>query len=274
LFLEKLLGYLTETQRLLLDILSIYRNPVSKEAIEVHKVSLARPDRRKLANLSLLECIVLEDKDLYYVHRLTAQYLLQQMKAAVRKRFHKKAAKYFETLRDEEGKIDVMDYVESRWHYLQAGLWNKAAEITFDLSSYLRDRGFTHWAMELLQELELTKLKEENRAEVHHRLGILFGEFFGEYDKALIHYNKALEIKEKIGDIAGAARSMAQMGTLYFQQDKFETALEYFIQAFIVFAKIGSPYANQARNDIARVREKLPEEQFYAILKKFNLTPS
>ncbi|MCP5106088.1 MAG: ATP-binding protein, partial [bacterium] len=77
---------------------------VPVEAIEVHKVSLARPDRKKLANLSLLECVDLENKDLYYVHRLTALYLLQQMKAAERKRYHKKAAKYFAGLRDEEGK--------------------------------------------------------------------------------------------------------------------------------------------------------------------------
>jgi hypothetical protein len=82
-----------------------------------------------------------------------------------------------------------------------------------------------------------------------------------------------MEIDEKIGDIAGAALSMAQIGTLYFNQNKFETALELFIQAFLVFAKIGSPYANQARKDIARVREKLPQEQFNAILKKFNLSP-
>jgi hypothetical protein len=80
-----------------------------------------------------------------------------------------------------------------------------------------------------------------------------------------------LEIKEKIGDIAGVALSNVQMGTLYFKQSKFETALKFFIKAFLVFAKIGSPYANQAKKDITRVREKLTEEQFNAILKEFNL---
>ena len=167
--------------------------------------------------------------------------------------------------------------------------------------------------MELLEDLELEKLKEENRAIVHNRIGILYGDFFGEYEQALFHFNQALEINEKIdnikgvsaslhqigiiyqykgdydaaltqyqksmeidekiGDIAGVARTMAQIGTLYFNQNKFETALELFIQAFLVFAKIGSPYANQARKDIARVREKLPQEQFNAILNEFNLNP-
>ena len=101
----------------------------------------------------------------------------------------------------------------------------------------------------------------------------LKNQYKGDYDAALTQYQKSMEIDEKIGDIAGAALSMAQLGTLYFNQNKFETALEYFIQAFLVFAKIGSPYANQARKGISRVREKLPQEQFNAILKEFNLTP-
>lgn len=90
-----------------------------------------------------------------------------------------------------------------------------------------------------------------------------------DYDAALKEYQTSLEIREKIGDIAGAALSKAQIGTLYFAQNKFETALRNFIQAYLVFDKIGSPYANQAKKNIARVREKMPEEQFNAILKEF-----
>jgi len=393
LFLDTLTGYLDKSQHRLLDILAIYREPVPGEAAAAQGIVLEDDDCRKLEDLSLLECIVLEDKDLYYVHRLTAQYLLQQMLAAQRKRYHKKAAGYFESLQTEEGKILLEDLIEARWHYLQAGEWNKAAEITFDLEDYLSLRGYTHRAMELLGELELEKLTEENRAIVHNRIGILYGEFFGEYEQALFHYNQALEIfekmddikgvsynlhqigmiyeykgdydvaliqyqksmeidekigdikgvsyslhqigmiyqdkgdydsalkqyqkslemKEKIGDIKGVSSSLhnigaiyqhkgdydaalqnyqqaleifkkigdivnsamciAQMGTLYFNQNKFETALELFIQAFLVFAKIGSPYANKVRKLISRVREKLPQEQFNAILKEFNLSP-
>jgi tetratricopeptide (TPR) repeat protein len=125
------------------------------------------------------------------------------------------AAKYFEAIRDEEGKIFLDDLIEARWHYLQAGQWNKAAEITFDLEDYLSLRGYPQWAMELLGELELTKLKEENWAEVHHRMGILYGEFFGEYEKALSHYNQALEINEKIDNIKGVSSSLHNIGAIY-----------------------------------------------------------
>lgn len=310
LFLDRLLGYLSPSQHQLLDVLSIYRNLVPAEAITVHNVNIERKDRRKLSDLSLLECFDLEDKELYYVHRLTAQYLLEQMKGAERKRYFKTAAGYFEALQDEEGKILLDDLIEARWHYIQAGELNKAAEITFDLEGYLRLRGYPHRAMELLQALELKKLKDKNKSTANNRIGILF-QNFGEYEKALCHFKKALEIneknndekgasanlhqigmiyqdkgdyeaalnnyqksmeiKEKIGNIAGAALSNAQMGTLYFKQNKFETALKFFVQAFLVFAKIGSPYANQSKKDITRVREKLPEDQFNAILKEFKL---
>jgi len=55
---------------------------------------------------------------------------------------------------------------------------------------------------------------------------------------------------------------------LYFEQNQFETALKLFLQAFAIFAKIGSPNVDQAKNDIARCREKMPEEHFRAILKE------
>lgn len=61
------------------------------------------------------------------------------------------------------------------------------------------------------------------------------------------------------------------MGILSFKQSQFESSLKFFIQAYLVFAKIGAPYANQAKKYIAKVRENLLEEQFNAILKEFNL---
>jgi len=37
-------------------------------------------------------------------------------------------------------------------------------------------------------------------------------------------------------------------------------------------SKIGAPYANLAKDYITKIKEKLPREQFNAILKEFNLT--
>jgi tetratricopeptide (TPR) repeat protein len=432
LFLDKLFTYLSKPQALLLDILAIYRNPVPEPAIKAHKVSMKKTDRRKLLDLSLLECIDAEGENLYYVHRLTAHYLLSQMEKAVENKYHLQAAQYFENLRTEDGKVDLYDYIEARWHYLQAGEWDKAADATFSLEQYLTLHGFPQWSMELLKELEVDKLNETNQlitygqignlyyhfgeydesiycynkayeiaeknndlkhsatalhqigmiyqakgdydealkqyqkaleikekigdikglSESFHQVGIIYhykgdydealkqyqksleikenigdikgiansfgqigmiyekkgdydealkqyqkaketfekiddikgvssslsniGEIYqykGDYDEAIKQYQKSMEIDEKIGDIPGLAISMGQMGSLYLQRKEFAMALEFFIQAFLIFTKIGSPNANKVKKWILETHENLPEEQFHAILKKFELSP-
>jgi tetratricopeptide (TPR) repeat protein len=105
-----------------------------------------------------------------------------------------------------------------------------------------------------------------------HQIGNIYY-LKGDYDAALQNYQQALEIRGKIGDIKGLAESMGQMGLLSFQQNQLESALKLFIQAFLVFAKIGSPSANLAKDYIIKIKEKLPREQFNAILKEFKLTP-
>jgi tetratricopeptide (TPR) repeat protein len=105
-----------------------------------------------------------------------------------------------------------------------------------------------------------------------HNIGLIYHEK-GNYEAALKHYQKSLEIEKKIGDIPGLAISLYQVGKLHFQKKEFATALEFSIQAFLIFTKIGSPYANQARKDIARASEKLSEDKFHAILKEFKLSP-
>jgi tetratricopeptide (TPR) repeat protein len=268
LFLERLVGYLEDSQRRLLNAAAVYRIPVKKEAVMAHKVSIKREDRGKLVDLSLLE--YLKDTDLYYVHRLTAHYLMGKMRKDTCHRYHCRAAEYFKEIKDEEGNVYVEDYFESRWHYLQAEEWDRAAEVTFALESYLTLHGFPQQSMELLKEVEEKDLDEKNRSNVFHVMGILHQDF-GDYEAALTRYQKAMEIQEKIGDIVGAALSTAQMGTLFFEQKQFEPALKLFCQAFLVFAKVGAPYAKHAAGYIARVGEKMTEEQFAKILEEFGL---
>jgi tetratricopeptide (TPR) repeat protein len=76
-----------------------------------------------------------------------------------------------------------------------------------------------------------------------HQIGIIYQDK-GDYDTALKQYQKAKENFDKIGDIAGKASSMNQMGALYLDQNQFETALKLSLQAYAIFAIIGSPNAN------------------------------
>jgi tetratricopeptide (TPR) repeat protein len=121
-------------------------------------------------------------------------------------------------IQDEQDNKYIEDSIESRRHFIQQGEWDRAAEITFALESYLTIHGFPQKSMELLMELDGKQLSDKNRSIVYHQMGNLFAGF-GNYDAALMQYQKSLEICEKIGDIKGKAKILHQIDIIYQLKD-------------------------------------------------------
>ena len=238
LFLGKLIDYLTPAQRLIMEVLSIYRDPVMEQAVTAQGIGMAWEDYRGLMDLSLLESIQEEDGQLYYVHRLTAQYVLAGMEEGVRNKYHRQAGQYFEGIQNEKGEKYINYYIESRWHYLQAGEWDSAAEITFALEDYLTLHGFPQWSMELLRELDVEKLDEAHQLITYGRIGDLYQDF-GEYDKSIAFYQKAFDIAQGNNDLINEAAALHQIGMIYQFKGDYEAALRQYQQSLEIFEKIG-----------------------------------
>jgi tetratricopeptide (TPR) repeat protein len=236
LFLDRLVGYLSKSRRKLLNALSVFRIPVGDEALKSLGVEMDPKSRRQLEDLSLLEN--LRDEGLYYVHRLTAHFLSVKMGPATRKRFHIRAAEYFEGIRDEEGKKYIEYVIESRHHFLEAGEWDRAAEITFDIENYLTLHGYPRDSFEMLREFDDKAVNEKNRSGLLHQLGILY-QGFGAYDEALTHYRQSMKISEKIGDIKGVSLSLHQIGMIYQEKGAYDEALNHYRQSMEIKEKIG-----------------------------------
>jgi tetratricopeptide (TPR) repeat protein len=103
-----------------------------------------------------------------------------------------------------------------------------------------------------------------------YRIGMIYNDK-GDYDAALHNLHKAKEVFEKNRDSKNVSNSLHEMGKVYQKKSDYEAALEYFLRAFRHFADIGDPNANLVREDIARIRENMPEKQFNSILQEFNL---
>ena len=236
LFLQKLLLYIDDPQRRLLDRLAIYRDPVPKVAIAAQGKKIRRPGRIKLQELSLIEYD--PDSALYYVHRLTARFVLQHMPLEERKQAHLRAADYFENLKDEEGKMYLDAALEACHHLLQAEEWDRAAELTNGMIEHLHTTGYPYLALELLTGISEKKLSEKNRATLYHLLGICHHRF-GDYDEAIKQGEKAKETFEKIGDIKGIATSIHQIGRIYQARGDYDAGLQQYERAKEAFDKIG-----------------------------------
>jgi len=235
LFLGRLLTYLEAGQRRLLDVAVIFRLPVADGALRALGAGTGRPDKKRLIDLSLLECRAAAG--LYYVHRLTAAYVLALLDIDTQKAYHLAAAGYFYGLKDDEGKKDINDGIEARWHYLQAEAWDQAAEITFALEDFLTLHGYPQQSFALLQEVLEKPLTEENQKIGLHQLGILF-QGFGNYDEALKYYQKSLAIEEKLGNKKGVALSLWGIGNVYLDKGDYDNALEQYQKALKTFEKI------------------------------------
>jgi len=240
LLLEKLLETLTESQQQLLKGLSIQRGAVGKEALETLqlKITNINRDRKVLVDLSLMEYS--EKKDLYQVHPLTARFMFGKMSEEERKQLHLQAARYFESLRGDDDKIerDVKNEIEIRRHYLEAEEWNKVAHMSIELDQYLTANGYPQLAFDLLSEIENKEYTRDNQIRIYQRLGVFYT-LFGKFDEVIAQNEKLVKIYEKIEDRKGMAHSLRQMAMAYEKKRKYDEALKEYDKSREIFEKMG-----------------------------------
>ncbi len=98
-----------------------------------------------------------------------------------------------------------------------------------------------------------------------HQLGMIHQEQ-GNLGEAQAKYEHSLAIAVELGDKSGIASSLGQLGRVHQEQGGRREALEKYVQALMLFEQLGSPDAQIARNDLARLRDEMGEEAFAAAL--------
>jgi CHAT domain-containing protein/tetratricopeptide (TPR) repeat protein len=68
----------------------------------------------------------------------------------------------------------------------------------------------------------------------------------GRYQEALTHFQRALEISKKSGDIEGVCANLGNVGVVYRHLDKTEDALRYYEQAYVLLDRPGMKAENVA----------------------------
>ncbi len=96
-------------------------------------------------------------------------------------------------------------------------------------------------------------------AQTYHQMGIIRQDQ-GDYKGALDQYRQSLEINEKLGDQSGMANSFGQMGLLMQKLEKDQEAFGYFLQAFLIFARLQAPAARQAVRDLCDTARRNPDQ--------------
>jgi len=156
----------------------------------------------------------------------------------------------------------VLELVDAVYVWLnQAGYWREAVEhgrLALAAARQAGDgRAIGQWAHNLAVTLDGLGEKAEaealyaeaeqalgapehrkEMAVVLHQQGML-AQSRGDYEGALSLYRRSLEIREQLGDRAGAANSYGQIGTLLQAQGQWNEALESYKQALAIFEQLG-----------------------------------
>jgi tetratricopeptide (TPR) repeat protein len=265
--LEDLLACLTQDQKNFLKAAAIYRKPVEEAALRKQNIEIDEDTIEYLDSLSLIEWIQTDTTCLYYVHRLTADFLETHFNSEEKNNLHIKAAEYFAGIRNENNIRYIENLIEAEYHFKKAEHYNQAFEVMNPVQSYLLTHGFTFEALNMVEEFLNYELTDKNWSDLLHSYGILL-QSLGKYDEALVKYEESLEILKRIGDVSGEAKSLHQIGNIYYYKGSYDDALSKYEESLEIFKRIGD--VSGEANSLGQIGMTYEKKGSYdAALKKY-----
>ena len=77
-------------------------------------------------------------------------------------------------------------------------------------------------------------------------------------------YEQSRQVLDELGDKAGLASSLGQMGKLAQAQGRYKEAMSYYLRALALFQALNSPYAQLVARWLGEIKAEVGEAQFAA----------
>ncbi len=214
-------------EREVANILSIFPTPLDREEVErvlsVEGVTGVASHIDALINKS----IVSETDDLrIHCHDLVREYCYGLLDYDDRKRFHQKAAAYYE----QEG-----NYLAAAYHYFQQGGEEQALNTLTAHAKAVIYNGDAGGLLEQLTSFQQSRLSPEQWRALSRAKGDAH-EMRGEYEQAVAAYDSALQETQEDEDRADL---LCEIGTAYHKLGKYGLAVEQFTQSLAIDGSLG-----------------------------------
>ena len=193
---------LSETDReVMIAVAVLLGYPGSREAIET--ISARNRLKRVLLALSdrhLLQRQADEEDETYSEHAIVRAFYYDVPGRRELRALHRLAGEHYE--------LDELDLFKSALHYVQAGEYEKAADLVTDNIWQFINQGHARALRRLLSAFSEQMLDPERWAEVNMVLGEVEG-FLGERDTARTRFETALAVLDGLPDSAGVRELQA-----------------------------------------------------------------
>jgi len=197
------------------------------------------------------------------------------------KSYLKEAAAYYtnpskQMAMEEKNLSIVLNEIEGAELLIEAEAYEPAADIILKVTELLSNWGMNRMTETLSQKL-IPRVKLEIKADLIHNFAILLYQR-GDYSNALEKCEESLNIFEEIGDRAGVAASLNQIGNIRHNCGEYGAALENYEKALKIkeelgdrlgvarfLNNIGAIYQNQGKYKIALAKHEKSLEVFEEI---------
>jgi hypothetical protein len=207
----------------------------------------------------------------FLVHRWTARALADLASPSELAAAHDRAARYWRWRAHQawpqDRKAAIDQFLEARHHHQAAAQLDDAVQVTGWVCLQLHTWGAWSWEERLCREtLAVVPERSRHAAACTQQLGTL-AERRGDYHQALDRYRQALTIFEDLGDHAGMATTMSQIGIFWTETGEAVEGVRWNLRSLGIRLQIGSPESRINLQWLVRQRELLGSQRFERIVR-------
>lgn len=210
---DKLFHELSPEEQQVATEVSIFRHRTSLRAL----VAVSRCAQARDVLVALVDRFVLTfdaRRQQYFMHALWSEYTSQRLSPSDAKELHARAAAFYQEFVPKDRYAEVMNRLESCFHFIQAENIEQAEQELISIASTLRSWGFFQEFSDILVEIEkhmLTQDKPLNPALSLEKGAMLYAQ--GSVDEAIVLLNELA--KTGTGDIQ--IRALQELGWIYIE---------------------------------------------------------
>jgi tetratricopeptide (TPR) repeat protein len=237
---EEIFSKINTEENSLLQVLSIYRQPVLPEAFMIEdSINFSTID--KLVSKSLIVEIYTQR---YMVQDVVRDFFYSRLTPVQRTKYHEFAADYFmkqgEASELEEDMDAGSNYIESTYHLIEAEKQNEAVELILDKAPGMISKGNSEGIMNVLSKFDTKTIDMSYLAHIYTLKGDIL-DLWGEWDNVLEYYYQCYLLSKHVKYKIPAAKLHEVVGYMGWKTHEIDIALENLRNSMAVLEGTADP---------------------------------
>ena len=217
---------LSAEQKRVLSALSIFREPVSLEALLEQKLDIDVLD--SLVEQGLARQV---DTEVYDVHDLIREFLLRSLDEKLKFELHGKCSQWYSKSKQSPGFT-----VELIFHLLSSDNMAEAAQMIVENGHTLISQGHME-LLNLIEAIDESQISDENLAKTSQYKGEILA-LLGRFEDAKNAFSSTQDLAKKVKNIKVQAESLSALADISLKQGSLDEALAMHKEALEIFIKV------------------------------------